>query len=314
MALWAIALLVVTLVTGYFWTRALIAEAERKFPPLGDHVEVDGLRLHYLDRGQGPPLVLLHGAFGAIHDWQATVLPDLEGRFRVIAIDRPGHGYSQRPAESADDPRVQARLVRDLVRKLGIEQPLIAGFSWGATTALTWALEYPDEIGGLVLVNGAYYPWPGGTSILFWVPAIPGLGPLLANTVTMPIGTWLAPKSVERAFLPGQPTLTFRESSPVALAIRPESYIANAADMRHLEDFVRELSPRWPEIEVPVEVVCGEGDQIAGPDIHSRKLADVLPNSRLTVVPRAGHQLPYSHPGVVLEAIDSCQRRIDEAR
>lgn len=296
------------LLAGWLWTRSLASQAEELFPPIGELVEVGGLRLHYLDRGEGQPIVMLHGAFGGLHDWQAHLFPWVAQHHRAIAIDRPGHGYSEPPHGDAS-PIVQARLIHGLLEQLGVERPLLVGFSWGATTSLAYALEYPGEVAGLVLVNGAYYPWPGGTSPLFWIPSIPLLGEVLAHTVVMPIGSYLARWSIARAFHPDRPPPSFERHSPLPLALRPESYVHNAEQMNHLGDYLTRLSPRWSEVSVPVEIVYGTHDRIASPDIHSKALAEVLPNAEVIAVTRGSHQLPYTHPEIIREAVLSISEK-----
>ncbi len=309
--IWSLVLLGLLLGIGWIWTQALIRRAEAQFPPHGSFAEIDGVRLHFVERGEGRAVVMIHGAFGGLHDWEATILPSVAESYRAIAVDRPGHGYSERLGEAAS-PTAQARRIHGLLADLGLERPLLVGFSWGATTSLAYALEFPDEVAGLVLVNGAYYPWPGGTSPLFWIPGLPVVGPLLAHTVTMPIGQLLARYLIRRAFEPGQPTSGFLRHSPVALAMRPQSYIHNADDMRRLKQYLGELSPRWSEIQIPVQVLYGTGDQVASPEVHSLALAEVLSNAELRPVERGGHQVPYTHPQVVRRAIDACWERIDE--
>src|SRR6266481_3294033 len=88
---------------------------QARFPPIGQFVEVEGIRLHYLEAGQGPPVVLIHGASGNLLDFKLSIFDALAEKHRVIAIDRPGLGYSERPDGPWCGPDCQARLIHDAV-------------------------------------------------------------------------------------------------------------------------------------------------------------------------------------------------------
>ena len=127
-------------------TRVVAARAESRFPATGEFVEVDGRRLHYVDVGEGPPVVLLHGAYGGLDDWRATILPELARRHRVIALDRPGHGHSERGAGDVATPVAQGRVVRAFLREIGVERPVLVGFSWSGPLVLS--MPVPGVVGG----------------------------------------------------------------------------------------------------------------------------------------------------------------------
>ena len=293
------------------WTRHLARQAELDYPELGHRVAVDGLAMHYVERGSGAPVVLLHGAFGALEDYTATIFDPLARNHRVIAIDRPGHGYSERPADETCTPQVQAQIVHAMLKQLGVQRPVLVGFSWSGALVLAYALEFPDEIAGLVTINGVSHPWPGTTSPLYYLPALPLIGPLFTHTLVMPIGRYTMRTSIERAFDPETPPLLFN-SSPVRLELRPASFAANAEDIRVLRDSVRAESPHYGEIAVPLVIVVGESDKIVTPTLHSHALHDEVPGSELVSIPDAGHQLLYSHPKAILNAIDRAERMAEE--
>ena len=160
-------------------------KAEREHPPAGQFVTVDGVRLHYIERGEGPPVVLLHGNVVTAEDFDTSGVLDLVAkRHRVIAFDRPGFGYSDRPHGSAWSAGTQADLIRDAFAVLGINRPIVLGHSWGAAVALALGLNHPDAVRGLVLLSGYYYPTLRA-DVLFSAPtAIPILGDLLRYSVS----------------------------------------------------------------------------------------------------------------------------------
>lgn len=299
--------LVLLLATGFAATRVLIARAERTFPPLGSFVVVEGLRQHYVERGAGPPIVFVHGAFGGSQDFAATILDDAARRYRCIAWDRPGHGYSERSQSEVIDPGVQARILLGLVRELRLKRPLLVGFSYGSAVVLAAALDQPDAIHGAVLLNGPSHVWPDPTELVYRMPAVPLLGTLLTETVTTPLGHLLANDGVANAFAPLAVGTSFA-SSPIALALRPASYRANAEDLRSLKPFLADQVHRYAGLRVPVTMVVAEGDRVVSPHIHSRQLARASSRVELVHIPGAGHQILYTHAARVLAIIDGARR------
>jgi pimeloyl-ACP methyl ester carboxylesterase len=290
----------------YFWNNALAAQAEASHPPIGQFARIDDRRVHYVDRGEGPALVLLHGVNGAVQDFTETVLDNLARRYRVIAIDRPGHGYSER-ADTPMDPADQAAVVHGLMRELGIDKPLLVGFSYSGSVVLAYALAYPDEVAGVVTLAGAAYDWPAPVDLRYRLPTWPMIGDLLVDTLPAPLATLVADEAVAEAFAPEPVPATYARA-PWRLALRPDSYRANAEDVRLLKPFLRAQSQRYDEIRVPLVIVTGDADQVVSPTLHSGQLHDAVPHSQQIVVPGAGHPLPYSHPATVIAAIDQAHR------
>jgi pimeloyl-ACP methyl ester carboxylesterase len=298
----AVLALLATLGLGV-WSRRLARDAELDYPKLGRDVVVEGVALHYVERGRGRPVVMLHGAFGTLVDFTATIFDPIARTQRAIAIDRPGHGYSGRPAREACTPAVQARLVHAALSELGVERPVLVGFSYGATVALAYGLDYPAEVAAIVTLNGVTHPWPGVTNPMYWIPIVPGVGWIFTHAYVMPLGLWLAHASLEAAFAPRALPQPFH-SAPVALELRPASFEANAEDMRVLKDSVRAMSERYAELAMPLVIVVGEGDKIASPLLHSHALHEQVKGSVLVSIPDAGHQVLYTDPKTVIDAID----------
>src|SRR4051794_13938427 len=139
--------------------RRLAEKAERDNPPAGQFLEVNGVRLHYVERGSGKPLVLLHGNGSMIQDFESSGLINLAAQnYRTIVFDRPGFGHSDRPRNVVWTPTAQADLISGALRRLGVSHAIVLGHSWGATVAVALALQYPNLVQGLVLASGYYYP------------------------------------------------------------------------------------------------------------------------------------------------------------
>ena len=132
--------------------RYLAKKAERANPPIGRFITVNGVRLHYVERGTGTPLVLLHGNGSMIEDFQSSGLIDLAAKkYRVIAFDRPGFGHSDRPRSTIWTPEAQADLIAAALKEIGVPRAIVLGHSWGTLVALALAMKYPQEVQALVL-------------------------------------------------------------------------------------------------------------------------------------------------------------------
>ena len=228
---------------GSLLTGRQVRDAEARFPRLGRTIEVEGLEQHVLEAGSGRAVVFVHGAFGALQDYVQTILPEVSRRYRCVLWDRPGHGYSERP-DGPVDPTVQAHLLRGVIDELGLEQPLLVGFSYGGAVALATALEFPDRIGGLLLLNAPTHPWPGSVELAYRLPRFPVLGTLLTETWMPVIAQWSRGESEALAFDPMDVPPHFA-ASPIDLALRPASLRANAEDMRVLNAYLAKLSRRY---------------------------------------------------------------------
>jgi pimeloyl-ACP methyl ester carboxylesterase len=296
-------LIALLLVGGFVATRVMTASVERRFPALGEFRTIDGNRLHLVAKGQGRAVVLLHGANGAVQDWLASGLVDrLATQYRVIAIDRPGHGYSDRPSSVAT-PDVQARLIRGALKQLGVERPILVAFSWSGALALAYALEWPNETGGIVMLAGAAYPWPTPVNLIYRLPRLPVVGPVFVHAVAMPLGSALLDGFAASAFAPSPVPQSFGASA-LPLALRPSSYAANAEDIDTLKPFLLKQSERYKTLKTPIAILHGDSDAVVGLDIHSRALARAAPEVTLEVVPGAGHLLHYVATERVAAAVD----------
>lgn len=280
------------------------AEAEAAFPPVGAFVESGGLRLHYVDEGAGPPIVLVHGASGNLRDWTFSMTARLRDRFRVLAFDRPGHGYSDRPARDGDDPVVQARLIADAAASLGATRALVVGHSWGGAVATAWAVERPEQVAGLAALAGVTYPWGGDGGLLYRLGA-GWLGGAVNAIARAYVTGDRARAIVEDVFAPNEAPAGYADHIGVRLALRPDTFRWNAEDIDNLNGRLERLAPRYGELTMPVEAIHGDADDTVYADIHSRPLARDVANGRLTILPGVGHMPHHVREDQV---VDACER------
>lgn len=300
------------LLASWLFVRAKSRRAEREHPPAGRFITVDGVKLHYLERGQGPALVLLHGNGVDATDWEHSGLLDAAAeRYRVIAFDRPGFGYSERPRSTVWTPDQQARLLHHALQELKVGSAIVVGHSWGTLVALSLGLQVPDLVRGLVLVSGYYYPSLRLDVMVGAPPAVPLVGDILRYTVAPLAGRLIWPAAVGRAFAPMPVAERFRELSPW-MGLRPAQLRANAADASLMVPATMSLARRYGQLKVPVQILSGTQDGVCDCAHNAERLHAALRHSELSVTPGVGHMLHYAEPGKVLGAIDAIAAQVGE--
>ncbi|WP_424990112.1 alpha/beta fold hydrolase [Fluviibacterium sp. S390] len=284
------------------------SQAEAEFPPEGRILTIDGVKVHAWVQGSGPDLVLLHGAGGNLRDFTFALAPRLARDFRVIAFDRPGHGFTGRVPEAAEakrgeSPREQARLLQAAARQLGVTRALVLGQSFGGAVAMAWALEDPAMTAGLVIVSGATMPWPGKLKPSYHVNASRA-----GATTLVPLLTAFPPQSLmdqilSGIFAPAPVPQGFTAHFGLPLSLRRTTMVANARQVTGLKDHVTAMSGHYGTLQMPAELIHGALDTIVLPDIHAAPLSTLLPDARLTMLDDAGHMPHHTHPEAVLDAV-----------
>jgi len=291
------------LAAAFLAVRAKTAAAERSHPPLGAFIEVDGVRLHYLERGAGPAVVLLHGNGVMADDFQFSGLLDrLAQTHRVIAFDRPGFGYSERPAGTEWTPEAQARLLHRALQQLQVDQPVVVGHSWGTLVALALALDYPQQVRAIALLGGYYYPSLRVDAFVNALAALPVVGTLWRHTAAPLLGRLLWPAVSKHIFAPAPVSPRFSQLPPW-MALRPSQLEATAAENGLMVPAAKRLSQRYGELTMPVALVAGFGDKLISPKKNSGRLHAQLPNSKLAMPDGAGHMVHYQCSAQIADAI-----------
>ena len=284
-------------------------QAERDNPPHGRFMMIGGLWLHYVDRGQGQPVVLLHGNGTMIQDFALSGLLDrLAGRHRVIAFDRPGFGHSTRPRGRLWTPAAQADLLHAALRRLGVERCVLVGHSWGTLVALELAWRHPETVRHLVLMSGYYFPSFRADVLLLSPPAIPVLGDLIRYTLSPPLGRLMLPLILRRLFGPAPVSAGFARSFPFDLALRPWQIRASSAEAAMMIPWAALFRRRLGTVRTPTLILAGAGDRLVTTADQSERLNGVLPQSEFRAIPGAGHMVHHSAPDQVADAIESVAR------
>ena len=306
--------MVVAIVVAALAILALVTQAgvwltQRAHPAPGRMIGVAGASLHVVDIGPrdpaAPAIVMLHGASSNLEVMRQPVGERLANSHRVILIDRPGHGWSTRINLADSTPAIQGRMIDEALAKLGVDRAIFVVHSWAGALGARMALDYPGRVAGLVMLAPVAYPWPGGVGRYNKIVAVPVVGPLLAYTITLPLGTFLIGPGVSGVFAPQPVPDGYIENTATALLLRPREFLANARDLVTLKAAVAEQAPRYASIKAPITIITGDIDKTVSTNIHSRPLAATAPNVKLIVLPGLGHMVQNAVPDLVISEIEA---------
>ena len=299
----AAAATVAALTVAALVNRRLAKNAERDNPPTGQFLRVNGVRLHYVERGSGTPLVLLHGNGSMIQDFESSGLIDLASKdYRVIVFDRPGFGYSDRPRNVAWNHAAQADLIASALHQLGVTQAIVLGHSWGASVAVALALKYPKLVQGLILASGYYYPTLRADVVGLSVPAVPLLGDVLRHSIAPILCRAIWPLLMAKIFGPHSVPPKFA-GFPKELAVRPSQIRASAVESALMIPGALNFQDQYAALKLPVSIIAGEEDRLIDTDTQSGRLHKDIVQSTFHQVPGAGHMVHQTATGSVMVAI-----------
>ena len=316
---WVAASLAVILALGAVTTWLIARRVEARFPPTGRFVNVAGGRVHVLEAGASnaarPAIVLLHGASSNAADLMHALGHALAREHRVIALDRPGHGWSDRIAgRRAAEPAHQAAIVAEALRALGVEKAVVVAHSLAGAVAPHLARDHGDVAGGLVLLSPVTHPWPGGAIGWYYGPATSRIGRLFTRTLTTPAAALVMRTAARAVFAPQAAPADYLEAARIPLVLRPSAFEANAEDVAGLYAAVTAQNHRYRDIRVPSAIVSGNADTIVWTDIHSRGFAREVEGTKLVILSGVGHMPHYAAPDLVVAEIEAVAARVEHAR
>jgi pimeloyl-ACP methyl ester carboxylesterase len=283
---------------------------ERGNPPVGEFVDVDGARIHYVHvpapaHADLPPIIFIHGASANLKDQMLPLRPLLEGRAEMLFFDRPGFGWSGRGPGNNENPSAQANTIAALMDRLGMRQAIIVGHSFGGAVTTAFGREHPDKTLGLVFLSPASHPWPGGaTSWYYDVTTIPAIGWLFSETLTYPAGTLQMADATTCVFSPNKAPDNYVASASIPMVLRPPAFRANATDVAGLYSYALGASPHYREIKAPTVVISGDHDKVVYAQIHSVGLVRDIAGAELVWVHNLGHKPDWIAPDLVVGAIE----------
>ena len=272
-------------------------------------IHVGDATVHAEVSGQGPDVVLIHGASGSTGD-MADLASRLSDRYRVIRFDRPGLGYSSDLGKIGNSPLVQADYLRAAAAQLGVRDPIVLGHSYGGAVAMAWALEDPADTRAVVLLAGAVLPWDGGLDWLSRFASTPVGEATVEPMVAAFMPDWALDRVITSLFAPNDPPPRYAADTDAELAIRLPTIRANLRQLNALKSHLWLMAPHYQQLHMPVEIVHGLEDGIVDYHIESVQMT-ALPNVRVTAVAGVGHMLHHVIPDEVVAAVDRAAARSD---
>lgn len=271
----------------------------RSFPPKGKVTEVEGGTIHAQKSGEGPPVVLIHGLSGNLHNFSAME-SQLASHYTVYSIDRPGSGHAVRYETTSADFTTQAAMIHEWLTKENITQPLVVGHSMGGAIALTLALHYPEAVRAIALLCPLTAPFSETSGPLkkLYIPR-PFLRKLLSKTLATPYRLKTASKNVAQIFAPDAPPEDFALRYGGALSLESNAFYGAANDIASAQRSLYAQYERYRDITCPVGVLFARDDKILAPGRHTKAVTQAIPQALTRVIDNRGHMIPMTDP-------DSC--------
>ncbi len=300
-------LLILVLGGAALWVNSALyaARANTAHPPVGQLVEVNGADVHVLEQGldEGPVVLMIHGASANAREFSWTLAPRLSDSHRVLMMDRPGHGHSERPA-NAHRLEIQAAQAAGVLNALAPGQKaIIVGHSFGGAVSLRLALDHPDLVDGLVLLAPVSHDWGGGGEAWYNKYAShPVIGPAFTRLVPV-VGPAQVKSGITNVFSPKPAPADYFENSGIGLLFRPSNFAANAKDVNALRLELAAQQARYENIKVPTVVFSGALDTVISPPLHVGKLKHQVDGLELVKLGEGGHMPHHAYGADVVETI-----------
>lgn len=274
-------------------------EADSKF------IEIDGVRIHYKEAGAGETtFILLHPFGGSTFSWR-EVMDDFAVRGRVIAYDRPAFGLTERPMPEDWEAnpygmKANVEILRGLLDSFGIEKAVLVGNSAGGGVAVAFALEYPNRVEDLILVDpgvgGGYGPqFPSWALPLMWLPQARHLGPLIVRDYQETL-----PRTIEREWY-DQTRLTDAIKQEYLNILKIKNWDRAFYELTFAPAYP-ELRPLLPQLRVPALIVAGQEDRLIR-SWYFEAIATEIPQAQLTLLPACGHVPQEECPEPFMDAV-----------
>jgi pimeloyl-ACP methyl ester carboxylesterase len=310
-------LIVAVIVAGLVWFAANTArKVEAAVPPCGQFVEIDGQRLHYIDtKGTSQAIVMIHGLGGTLWNYTYALVDQLSGEFRVIAVDRPGSGYSVRPEEAPAKLGAQADTLAKFMRALGLKQPLLVGHSLGGALSLAIALNHPDCAGALALIAPLTHaqddvPEPFRGLVVY----SPTLRKIIAWTLAIPMAIRRAPEMLKIVFGPDAVPADYPTRGGGLLGLRPKSFYNTSSDLVAVNDDLPGMMTRYGGLTIPLAMLFAKGDRILDYRTQGEAMKQKCPALDLVLLDEHGHMLPVTAPDRTADVIRRLAARLQLPR
>jgi pimeloyl-ACP methyl ester carboxylesterase len=251
-----------------------------------------------------PPIVFIHGASTSLYDPMYAFRDKLEGKAKLLFVDRPGHGRSDVGPKANVQPDAQADAIAILMKKRGIRKAIIVGHSFGGAITAAFAVRHKDMVEGLVFLSPALYPWPGGVSWYYDAARTPVAGVLFSTLIAPAAGALVIDGAVKSVFTPNPRPADYISKTRAYQALRPVAFRHNAQEVGGLNAWAKTASASFRDIKAPTVIIAGDADNVVSTEIHSRHLARDVKGAELIVVHNLGHKSDYVASDLAIAAIE----------
>ena len=263
--------------------------AEKNVPAVGTILNLNGLQMHGYVEGDGSQdIVFIHGAFINLRDWVFATRSLSKLDSRLIYIDRPGFGYSERNENKWDAER-QADLARLYVKNIHGKNLILVGHSWGAMVAMAWAAKFPEEVKGVVSIAGLNMPFSGVSKLANDTGLLRLAYELYFTSVAKRANSGSIEKFAGRMFQPQDIPSGYLDYVGSDLSRRRSTIKANRGDLLITSRALDQNYTSYGRIEMPVEIIHGNEDFLLPFKSQAVAFNKAIPNSRLHILPNVGH-------------------------
>ncbi|WP_171100695.1 alpha/beta fold hydrolase [Ruegeria sp. HKCCD7255] len=300
------ALIAAFFVAMHIWTRVLTRQGRATVPQLGQIVEVPGGTIHYVERGDPSKstLVMIHGLSGQLQHFTYALVDELSDDFHILAVDRPGCGYSTRQSADLADLPEQARMIQAFLQAKGVDQVILVGHSLGGAVSLAMALDYPENTTALALLAPLTQQMPETPAVFKPLEIRTGwLRTFIGNTLAVPLARKTAPLVLKDVFAPEPAPADFLERAGGALGLRPSAFITASQDVLGVERSIAALNRRYVDLSVPGGILFGTDDPVLPSEMHGPPMTQF--GLRFEALEGRGHM-------ILITAPDDCARFIRE--
>ncbi|WP_017905870.1 alpha/beta fold hydrolase [Pseudomonas asplenii] len=312
---WGVAAVAFVLGSVGFWAASnrINRRIEEAVPADGRFIEVDGERIHYVDEGRGPVLVMIHGLSGCGRNLTHSLSPRLREQFRVITLDRPGSGYSSRAPGAHVGITAQAGLIARFIEILHLDRPLVVGHSLGGALALALALDHPQRVSGLVLVAPLTHPQRMLPLVFLSLGVRPDfIRRWFARTLAAPLGMLGRASLLKAVFAPERPPADFAERGGGLLGMRSGNFYCASSEIATVNDDLPRMVRRYPQLELPVGLIYGTRDEVLDYRRHGESMAGLVPGIQMDILEGRGHMLPITAVEPVAAMVRDIAARVNE--
>ena len=273
--------------------------------PGSKFIEINNVTIHYKEEGVGnKTFILLHGFGGSTFSWR-EVMADFAQHGQVIAYDRPAFGLTERPmpedwAENPYGMKANIELLRELMDTMGIEKAILVGNSAGGGVSVAFALEYPERVDALILVDpgvggGRGPQFPAWALPLMWTPQMRHIGPLLMRDYQETL-----PNTIEREWF-DQTKLTEQIKQEYLKLLKIKNWDRAFYELTFAPAYP-ELRPLVQNLTVPVFVIAGQEDRLIR-SWYFEAIATEIPGAQLALLPACGHVPQEECPDPFMEEV-----------